>query len=42
MGFNPNKKGHDCIAQMIWEATKNKLGVPEKPLEDSEICKDPS
>ena len=42
MGINPNKKGHDCIAQMIWEATKNKLGVPEKPLEDSEICSDPS
>jgi hypothetical protein len=42
MGINPNKKGHDCIAQMIWEATKNKLGVPEKPLEDSDVCKDPS
>ncbi|MBK5305973.1 MAG: hypothetical protein JJD92_04715 [Frankiaceae bacterium] len=41
MGINPNKKGHDCIAQMIWEATKNKLGVPEKPLADSEICSDP-
>jgi hypothetical protein len=41
MGINPNKKGHDCISQMIWEATKTKLGVPEKPLEDSEICKDP-
>jgi hypothetical protein len=42
MGINPNKKGHDCIAQMIWEATKHKLGVPEKQLEDSEICSDPS
>lgn len=41
MGINPNKKGHDCIAQMIWEATKQKLGIPEKQLADSDVCKDP-
>jgi len=42
MGFNPNKKGHDCIAQMIWEATKHKLGVPEKAVPEGDVCKDPS
>lgn len=42
MGINPNKKGHDCLSQMIWEATKNKLGVPEKPLAAGDVCKDPS
>ncbi|MFN2544688.1 MAG: choice-of-anchor D domain-containing protein [Actinomycetota bacterium] len=30
MGINPNKKGHQCIEEMIWETVKNKLGVPEK------------
>ena len=30
MGINPNKKGHECLMQMIWETVKNKLGVPEK------------
>ena len=31
MGYNPNKDGHDCISDLIWDAVKNKLGVPEKP-----------
>ncbi len=38
MGFNPNADGHDCISDLIWEAVKNKLGVPEPPAEDSEVC----
>ena len=38
MGINPNEKGHDCISDMIWEATKNKLGIPEKPVDD--VCSD--
>ena len=38
MGFNPNAKGHDCISDLIWEAVKNKLGVPEPPAQDSEVC----
>lgn len=36
MGFNPNEKGHDCIADMIWEAVKHKLKVEEPP---QEACK---
>jgi hypothetical protein len=31
MGIYPDTDGHDCIADLIWEATKNKLGVPEAP-----------
>ncbi|MGH3646151.1 MAG: hypothetical protein ACRDTM_03095 [Micromonosporaceae bacterium] len=38
MGIYPNADGHDCIADLIWEATKNKLGVPEPPKPD-EVCK---
>ncbi len=38
MGFNPNADGHDCISDLIWEAVKNKLGVPEPPAQDSEVC----
>jgi hypothetical protein len=30
MGINPNKKGHMCLEQLIWETVKNKLGVPQK------------
>lgn len=33
MGIYPNDKGHDCIADLIWEATKVRLGVPEAPEE---------
>ncbi len=45
MGFWPNKDGHKCIADLIWEADtidpgttplKWKLGVPEAPKSD--IC----
>ena len=38
MGVNPNADGHECIAELIWNATKIKLGVPEAPVEDSELC----
>ncbi|MGH3646567.1 MAG: hypothetical protein ACRDTM_05260 [Micromonosporaceae bacterium] len=38
MGIYPNADGHDCIADLIWEATKNKLGVPEPP-KPNEVCK---
>ncbi|HZN19291.1 MAG TPA: hypothetical protein VFB84_14110 [Micromonosporaceae bacterium] len=31
MGIYPNAKGHECIADLVWQATKNKLGVPEPP-----------
>lgn len=31
MGINPNKAGHDCISDLIYETVKNKLGIPEKP-----------
>jgi hypothetical protein len=33
MGIHPNEDGHDCISDLIWEATKHKLGVPEDPKE---------
>lgn len=33
MGIYPNEKGHDCIADLIWEAVKNKLDVPQAPEE---------
>jgi len=31
LGINPNADGHDCISDLIWEAVKIKLGVPEAP-----------
>lgn len=31
MGIHPNEEGHDCISDLVWEAVKNKLGVPEAP-----------
>ena len=31
MGVNPNSDGHDCISDLVWEATKYKLGVAEPP-----------
>jgi hypothetical protein len=34
MGVNPNKDGHTCISDLIWESVKNKLGVPEAPVTD--------
>lgn len=36
MGLYPNAKGHDCISDLIWEAVKIKLGVPEPPAES--VC----
>lgn len=38
MGIHPDEDGHDCIADLIWEAVKNKLDVPQKP-DDSKVCK---
>ena len=31
MGVHPNDAGHDCISDLVWEAVKQKLGVPEAP-----------
>ena len=31
MGIYPNEDGHDCIADLIWEATKVRMGVQEAP-----------
>jgi hypothetical protein len=31
MGIYPNEDGHDCIADLIWEATKKRLGSQEEP-----------
>lgn len=36
MGIYPNAKGHACISDLIWEATKHKLGVPEKAAD--KVC----
>lgn len=36
MGINPNEDGHDCIADLVWEAVKNKLDVPQAP--SSDVC----
>jgi hypothetical protein len=33
MGIYPNEDGHDCIADLIWEATKVRMGVQEAPEE---------
>ena len=34
MGINPNDTGHTCIADLIWEAVKQKLGVAQAPVSD--------
>jgi lysophospholipase L1-like esterase len=31
VGVHPNATGQKCIADLIWEAVKQKLGVPEAP-----------
>jgi hypothetical protein len=31
MGAYPNEEGQSCIAELIWEAVKIKLGVPQAP-----------
>ena len=36
MGVNPNDKGHECIADLIWEAVKQKLDIPQAP--DENVC----
>lgn len=36
MGLNPNEEGHRCIADLIWEAVKGPLEVPEKANDD--VC----
>lgn len=33
MGIYPNEDGHDCISDLIWEATKVRMGVQEAPQE---------
>lgn len=33
MGINPNKDGHECLAEMIYEAVKIKLDIAEAPKE---------
>lgn len=33
MGINPNDKGHACLADMVYQAVKNKLDIPEQPTE---------
>ena len=38
MGINPNEKGHDCIADLIWEAVKHKLDVPETVPDPTGTC----
>lgn len=45
LGAYPNKEGHDCLAELVYEARtddglylKNKLGIPEDGKDDSEIC----
>jgi hypothetical protein len=38
MGIHPDEAGHDCIADLIWEAVKNKLDIPQKP-DSSNVCK---
>lgn len=37
MGIYPNPKGHQCFADLIYQAVKNKLGIPEQP---EEPCRD--
>ena len=36
MGVHPNDKGADCLSDLVWEAVKTKLGVPEPPSND--VC----
>ncbi|MDQ3756686.1 MAG: hypothetical protein M3394_02415 [Actinomycetota bacterium] len=38
MGVNPNKHGHDCISDLVYEAVKNKLDIPEAPA-PNDVCK---
>lgn len=33
MGIHPDEDGADCIADLVWETVKKKLGVPEPPAE---------
>lgn len=33
MGINPNKDGHACLADMVYQTVKNKLDIPEAPEE---------
>jgi hypothetical protein len=36
MGVFPNQEGQQCIADLIWEAVKIKLAVPQAP--EQEVC----
>lgn len=36
MGVHPDEDGADCISDLVWEAVKIKLGVPEPPATD--VC----
>jgi hypothetical protein len=36
MGVYPNDTGNKCISDLVWEAVKLKLGIPEPP--NSNIC----
>jgi hypothetical protein len=36
MGVYPNDTGNKCISDLVWEAVKVKLGIPEPP--NSNIC----
>ena len=38
MGINPNADGHKCISDLIWNAVKLKLKVPEATVSDAELC----
>lgn len=35
MGVHPDVDGHDCMSDLVWEATKIKLGVPEAPSHEA-------
>jgi hypothetical protein len=34
MGINPNTTGDECISDLIWNAVKQKLGVPQAPVDN--------
>lgn len=36
MGVYPNDTGNKCISDLVWEAVKTKLGIPEAP--NTNIC----
>lgn len=38
MGLNPNDKGHQCIADLIWEAIQPPLEIPEINPDSSQPC----